>query len=162
MTSVRTFSFFGKISDRDHFDQLTKAIETTVRLSQDGAEYLIEAATSGKPVSIMGGNRSRFSPIADACEEAGLPYNVTELDESNTPVRRECWRPGAARPFLVELTRLGEPAFTGDQITDAMRNSGDPNAVNTLMRWANADKPATLEIEADLMAELRGSIQPRR
>jgi hypothetical protein len=155
MTTVQTFTFFGKISDRDHFDQLARAIETSVRLSQQSVDYLIEAATEGKPISIMGGNRSRLSSIADACEEAGLFYNVTEMDEANVAVRRECWRPGAARPFIVELTPDGEPAFTSEQIRDAIQSNGNSDIIKTLYRWANADRPATLEIDANLVDELR-------
>jgi hypothetical protein len=71
----------GKIIDRDQFDLLRYAIQTSIHVHQEPAEYLINAATSGKPISIMGGNRQRLSSLAEACEEVGLSYHVTELDD---------------------------------------------------------------------------------
>lgn len=161
MTTVQTFTFFGKITDRDHFDLLTHTIQTSVRIRLEPAEYLIDAATTGKPISIMGGNRQRLSSLAEACGEASLAYHFTELDDANVPLRRECWQPGAGRPFNVELTPNGEPAYTSEQIRDAIEAAGSSRIIDTLQRWAHADRPVRLEIDPDLIEELRQEKSPK-
>ncbi|TLX15787.1 hypothetical protein [Rhizobium sp. MHM7A] len=161
MNTVQTFTFFGKITDRDDFDLLKHAIQTSVHLHQEPTEHLIDAATTGKPISIMGGNRERLSSLAEACEEAGLAYHITELDEGNIALRRECWQPGAGRAFHVELTREGEPAYTSEQIRDAIQAAGNSRIIETLQRWAHADRPVRFEIDPDLIEELRQERSPK-
>jgi hypothetical protein len=160
MTTVQTFTFFGKIADREHFDLLTHTLQTSVRLHQEPTEYLIDAATTGRPISIMGGNRESLSSLANACEEAGLAYHITELDEGNIALRRECWHPGAGRPFHVELTRNGDPAYTSEQIRDAIQAVGNTGMIEILDRWAHGDRPVKFEIDPDLLEELRQDHSP--
>jgi hypothetical protein len=161
MTTVRNFSFFGTITDRDHFDLLPNVIRTTVNIYPEPTDYLIDAATTGKKISIMGGSRQRLNTLAEACEEAGLSYHITEVDGSNLPLRRECWQPGTNKPFNVELTPEGEPAFTVDQMRDAIQMTGASRMIDTLQRWAHADRPTNLQISPDLLEELQQQHSPK-
>jgi len=161
MTAALTFTFFGHISDRDHFDLIAYTMKTSLRMWQEPAEYLVEAATTGESIAITEGSRQRLARLAEACEEVGLSYHITVLDEDNVALRRECWLPGVSRPFTVELTPCGEPAYTSEQIEDAIQAAGASHFLGALQRWAHMDRPAKLEIDPALIVELRQDMPPR-
>jgi hypothetical protein len=161
MSTNRTLTIFGSIAERDHFDLVVDAIRTAADLS-DPASYLIYSAIEGKPFTLNGKSYQCMQTIMEVSKKVGLRFHITELDWDNVPLRRLCWRPDAATPFVVELTPDEEPAFTTKQLNDAIQVAGTERAVETLCRWADHNIPTLLTIEPSIIEELRQERAPGR